>query len=294
VWVMFVMPFVDHWGHSTHLRLWAKPSRAGIAKPSDREVCIAQSRRSMAQSRVETRVNGSSWVIGRRENVGRAKNERKLCIENTDCRSRTFHFLSIFTHTHMALVPGMRAIASRCAPSLAYITHGLRVPTLGCPAMPRATQFIPAQPSTAHQTPATPARHLACAAGDDATASLDDVPFRLIIYSKEDCPLCDKLKERLNAIQERAAFVPSVLSGVPMEVRDIATNPAWEAAYAMEVPVMRVADADGSNEVRKSAFKGLNYLKINLFSFILSRSGRCRGHHHVPTPARSKNTLKST
>jgi hypothetical protein len=73
--------------------------------------------------------------------------------------------------------------------------------------------------------------------------------FKLIIYSKEDCHLCDGLKEKLAALLERASFVPSVLSGVELEVRDISGNSTWEAAYSMSVPVLARADLDGSNEV---------------------------------------------
>ncbi len=74
--------------------------------------------------------------------------------------------------------------------------------------------------------------------------------FKLIVYSKEDCPLCDKLKEKLDAIVDRAAFMPSILSDVELEIRDISTNPKWKAAYSMSVPVLAVASLDGSNEVR--------------------------------------------
>lgn len=35
-----------------------------------------------------------------------------------------------------------------------------------------------------------------------------------------------------------------------VEIRDIATSSAWEAAYSMEVPVLVRAEMDGSNEVR--------------------------------------------
>jgi len=79
-------------------------------------------------------------------------------------------------------------------------------------------------------------------------------PFKLVVYSKEDCPLCDKLKEKLESIMDRAAFMPSVLSGVELEVRDISSNPAWEAAYSMSVPVMAAALPDGSNEVSLSFY----------------------------------------
>jgi len=75
--------------------------------------------------------------------------------------------------------------------------------------------------------------------------------FKLIIYSKDDCPLCDKLKEKLGAIMDRAGFTPSVLRGVELEVRDISKDRKWEAAYSMSIPVLAAASLDGSNEVRR-------------------------------------------
>lgn len=147
----------------------------------------------------------------------------------------------------MSLVPGMRAIAARCAPTLASITHAVRVPGLSSPATALATPPASTPHPIAAHPAASQARGVACAAGVGAAAP---APFKLVVYSKADCPLCDKLKEKLDAIQARAAFAPSVLAGVAVEVRDIAGDPAWEAAYSMEVPVMRIADPDGGNEVR--------------------------------------------
>ncbi|KAL4450541.1 hypothetical protein ABPG77_000897 [Micractinium sp. CCAP 211/92] len=76
-----------------------------------------------------------------------------------------------------------------------------------------------------------------------------DQPWRLIIYSKEGCHLCDGLKEKLEALLERAEFLPSVLSAAELEVRDIAAQPEWESKYAMSIPVLAAAAADGSGEV---------------------------------------------
>lgn len=77
--------------------------------------------------------------------------------------------------------------------------------------------------------------------------------FRLFLYSKDDCPLCDGLHEKLDAVLDRAQVVPSALSGATLEVRDIADRPEWTATYAMSVPVLTRADADGSNEVHAAA-----------------------------------------
>ncbi|KAL4853203.1 hypothetical protein ACK3TF_005816 [Chlorella vulgaris] len=73
--------------------------------------------------------------------------------------------------------------------------------------------------------------------------------FKLIVYSKAGCHLCDGLKEKLEALLDRAAFMPCRLSGAELEVRDIATRPEWEAAYSMTIPVLAAAAPDGSREV---------------------------------------------
>lgn len=62
-------------------------------------------------------------------------------------------------------------------------------------------------------------------------------PVRLIVYSREGCHLCDGLKEKLEALLERAAFLPSALrcgrpccdDGRAVEHRN-AHCPAWRPA----------------------------------------------------------------
>ena len=146
-------------------------------------------------------------------------------------------------------MPGMRAIAARCGPVLSSMATTLRVPVhplrqLVIPlyALPTLSNFN--QNNVPRHQSFSGHRWLVASAGDGATA-----PFKLIVYSKQDCPLCDKLKEKLEAIMDRAEFLPSMFSGVELEVRDISTNPAWEAAYSMSVPILTAADPDGSNEV---------------------------------------------
>lgn len=41
----------------------------------------------------------------------------------------------------------------------------------------------------------------------------------LRIYSSEDCPLCDGLKEKLEALRERAQFQPDMWANMQVEVR---------------------------------------------------------------------------
>lgn len=88
---------------------------------------------------------------------------------------------------------------------------------------------------------AQPAAH----AGGGAPA-----PLLLVVYTKADCPLCQGLTTKLRALIDRASFLPSALSGAVLEERDIATNPAWAAAYDLSVPVLKAALGDGAAEVR--------------------------------------------
>lgn len=71
----------------------------------------------------------------------------------------------------------------------------------------------------------------------------------IIVYSKEDCPLCDGLKDKISGILDRAPFTGSKLKDYTIEVRDILTNPSWEEKYSMQIPVMAVQQNNG-NEVR--------------------------------------------
>ncbi len=147
----------------------------------------------------------------------------------------------------------MRVIAAHWGPALTAITSAVKVPAfhshhaLASQAISLKHAYTFTANAPADQRLGSRRRFTAAAAaGDGATAA----PFKLIVYSKEDCPLCDKLKEKLEALMDRAAFMPSVLSNVELEVRDISSNPAWLAAYSMSVPVLAVASVDGSNEVR--------------------------------------------
>lgn len=73
---------------------------------------------------------------------------------------------------------------------------------------------------------------------------------KIIVYSKDDCPLCDGLKDKISGILDRAPFTGSALDGFELEVRDIKANPAWVEKYAMQVPVMAIELQQGG-EVRE-------------------------------------------
>lgn len=72
---------------------------------------------------------------------------------------------------------------------------------------------------------------------------------KIFVYSKDDCPLCDGLKQKLSAILDRAPFTGSLLKDYSIEVRDILTNRSWEEKYSMHIPVMAIEHSDGQ-EVR--------------------------------------------
>jgi hypothetical protein len=67
----------------------------------------------------------------------------------------------------------------------------------------------------------------------------------IIVYSKDDCPLCDGLKDKISGILDRAQFTGSVLKDYNIEIRDIMTNPLWEEKFSMQIPVMAVEQSDG-------------------------------------------------
>lgn len=71
----------------------------------------------------------------------------------------------------------------------------------------------------------------------------------IIVYTKETCPLCDGLKDKVQAILDRAPFTGSSLQGYCLEMRDIMSNTEWESRYSMEVPVMAIRTPDGTERV---------------------------------------------
>jgi glutaredoxin len=62
----------------------------------------------------------------------------------------------------------------------------------------------------------------------------------VVLYTKPGCGLCVETREVLDALLvERArAGLPSA----PVEERDITTDPAWEAAFFVEIPVVEIGD----------------------------------------------------
>ncbi|CAG9460407.1 unnamed protein product [Pedinophyceae sp. YPF-701] len=74
-------------------------------------------------------------------------------------------------------------------------------------------------------------------------------PAQLFLYTKGDCPLCDGLHEKLEAVLEAAQFKPSRLTGAKLEVRDIEDNEEWKALYYLQVPVVTAINTRTGDEV---------------------------------------------
>lgn len=62
----------------------------------------------------------------------------------------------------------------------------------------------------------------------------------VVLYSKPGCGLCDETRELLATILADRARAG--LAAPTIEERDIGTDPAWESAYFLEIPVVEIAD----------------------------------------------------
>lgn len=74
--------------------------------------------------------------------------------------------------------------------------------------------------------------------GSESNVELSTPPS-LVLYSKQNCPLCQGLEEKVRAALARGTFLPdSKLRGIKLKIRDIESNERWNATFAMEVPVL--------------------------------------------------------
>jgi glutaredoxin len=62
----------------------------------------------------------------------------------------------------------------------------------------------------------------------------------VVLYSKPGCGLCVEARDLLDALLADRARAG--LAAPPVEERDITTDPAWEAAFFLEIPVVEVGD----------------------------------------------------
>jgi hypothetical protein len=60
----------------------------------------------------------------------------------------------------------------------------------------------------------------------------------VVLYSKPGCSLCDETRMLLEALL--AERTGAGLAAPPIEERDIMTDPAWEAAFFLEIPVVEI------------------------------------------------------
>lgn len=63
-------------------------------------------------------------------------------------------------------------------------------------------------------------------------------PSPVVLYSKPGCGLCDETRSLLEALlAERAR---TGLVAPPVEERDITSDPTWESAFFLEIPVVEI------------------------------------------------------
>lgn len=83
-----------------------------------------------------------------------------------------------------------------------------------------------------------------------SSSVLGDSNLFLIIYSKPGCHLCDGLKDKVQAVLDKAMFQPSPLSHASLQIRNILEEPEWESAYGMVIPVMTAIKSGQSEELK--------------------------------------------
>ena len=70
--------------------------------------------------------------------------------------------------------------------------------------------------------------------------------YRLVLYGKPDCTACSELKRKLQALIDRAKFVPSALSlAVLEEERDVNDDLKWVWKYGGSIPELTCLVGDG-------------------------------------------------
>ncbi|XP_062221887.1 uncharacterized protein LOC133921138 isoform X2 [Phragmites australis] len=111
-------------------------------------------------------------------------------------------------------------------------------------ALPRAAARI--APRGIHRPPFRALCPAAAAAAGEAPQS--PAPWRLVMYTKPGCCLCDGLKEKLHAASLLAG-TPYSLASLELQERDITTNPVWERLYRYEIPVLAKVLPDGTEEI---------------------------------------------
>lgn len=62
----------------------------------------------------------------------------------------------------------------------------------------------------------------------------------VVLYSKPGCALCVEARGLLDALLADRATAG--LPAPPVQERDITTDPAWEAAYFLEIPVVEIGE----------------------------------------------------
>lgn len=111
---------------------------------------------------------------------------------------------------------------------------------------------------TAHERPVVQATHVSVAAAAlrrrlsrRCTAALEipSTSVKLILYSKSDCPLCDGLQQKVQALLDQSLFEPSLLSNLPFEVLEVTQSEVLQRKYGAVVPCLVVCTDAGRNAV---------------------------------------------
>jgi Glutaredoxin-like domain (DUF836) len=62
-----------------------------------------------------------------------------------------------------------------------------------------------------------------------------DAPRRLVVYTREQCPLCDELRLELQALLESR---DAASAEVAVEIRNVDVDPVAMRRYGLKVPVL--------------------------------------------------------
>eukprot|EP01025_Chloroclados_australasicus_P017349 TRINITY_DN18826_c0_g1_i5.p2 TRINITY_DN18826_c0_g1~~TRINITY_DN18826_c0_g1_i5.p2 ORF type:complete len:150 (-),score=16.94 TRINITY_DN18826_c0_g1_i5:446-895(-) len=83
-----------------------------------------------------------------------------------------------------------------------------------------------------------PARHALAASKVQRLCGVCKAALKLRLYTSSNCPLCEGLHSKVQAVIAKAEFMPSIWTDASLEVIDVETQPeAWEE-YRSQVPVL--------------------------------------------------------
>jgi hypothetical protein len=112
----------------------------------------------------------------------------------------------------------------------------------------QAAEWAPAQPAIVFGGGGAASPSAPSAPSSPPAAAPTATTFRLAVYTKPGCPLCDNLADRAQAVLDRAAFLPGggalgragvdVRAGVERRDVSLEGREEWARLHAGEVPVL--------------------------------------------------------